>query len=377
MNGRAREFTKRNRFTQALCTVAVVLMCFCVSGCPSLPDVTAGYYLPRTSVSLHVIRTFACNTAKEVFTTSTVTATVTHSADLAKRQTVVLKSLDGAISDSDFQVQFYEDGRLKGINSSTTGQGEAVIKALVGVAAIAFGAAQAPGPNAPAACSLSADPSKPVTVTFTRDVDFSDIGSKTSTGAEKLTSDQVIDPDPDSQQTFIRTRDALGYECVHVEKLTLKPDSKGNPIPDVPGLENATNARKYVELTLQQPARVALKVWTSADSSCSFKSDTKPSWAGESEVAQLGTMYSLPIPKAVLFGKLQLSLALAESGALTTLEYSKQSAAPSMATAAQDVSARLAPETAAQKAADLKAESDIIAQQHRLVRCKANPTTCQ
>jgi hypothetical protein len=208
-------------------------------------------------------------------------------------------------------------------------------------------------------------------------VDFSDLGSKTSTGAEKLTSDQVIDPDPDSQQTFAKTHDALGYECVHVEKLTLKPDSKGNSIPDVPGLENARNAHKYVELTLQQPARVALKVWSSTDSSCTFKSDIKPSWTGESEVAQLGTLYSLPIPKAVLFGKLQLSLALAESGALTTLQYSKQTAAPSMATGGQDVSARLAPETAAQKAADLKAESDIIAQQQRLVRCQADPAKCQ
>ena len=376
MNGRRGIARKRNRSTQATCAVALVLVCLCLSGCPSMPDVTASYYLPRTSVSLRVIRTFACNTANEVFTTSTVTAAVTHSADLAKRQTVALKNLDGAISDTDFQVQFYEDGRLKGINSSTTGEAEAVIKPLVAVAAAAFGATQST-PKAPAACSLSADPSKPVTVTFTRDVDFSDLGGKTSTGAEKLTSDQVIDPDPDSVPTFAKTHDALGYLCVHVEKLTLKPDSKGNSIPDVPGLENAVDARRNVELRLQQPARVALKVWSSNDTICDFKSDTKPIWTGESEVAQLGTSYTLPIPKAVLFGKLQLSLALAESGALTTLQYTKQSAAPSIATSAQDVSTHFAPETAAQKAADLKAEADIIAQQQRLVRCQAKPTTCQ
>jgi len=376
MNANQGAVRKRDTWTLAICVVGLLLVCVSLSGCPSMPDVKASYYLPRTSVSVHVIRTFACNPAKEVFTTSTVTATVTHSADLAKRETVALKDLDGTLSDTDFQVQFYEDGRLKGVNSSTTGEAESVIKPLVAIAATAFGAAQ-PTPKAPAACSLSADPSKPVTVTFTRDVDFSDIGEKTGTGAEKLTSDQLIDPDPDSQRTFAQTHDALGYLCVRVEKLTLKPDSKGNPILDIPGLVNGINTRKYVELPLQQPARVALKVWSSPDTACSFKSETTPIWTGESEVAQLGTAYKLPIPKAVLFGKLQLSLALAESGALTTLQYTKQSAAPSIATAGQDVSAHLAPQTAEQKAADLKAEGDIIAQQQRLVRCRANPTTCQ
>lgn len=376
MESASAEARKRNRYTKASCAIACVFMGLCISGCPSMPDVTAGYYLPKTSVSLHVIRTFACNPAKEVLTTSTVTAAVTHSADFEKRQTVALRSLDGEFSDTDFQVQFYEDGRLKGINSSTTGEAEAVVKPLVAVAAAAFGATQST-PEAQTACTQSADPSKPVTLTFTRDLDFSGIGEKTGTGAEKLTSDQVIDPDPDSEKQFAKIHDALGYVCVRIEKLTLKPDSTGHAIADIPGLENATDARRNIELQLQQPARVALKVWSSKDATCAFKSDTKPIWTGESEVAQLGTSYKLPIPKAVLFGKLQLSLALAESGAVTTLQYTKQSAAPSIATAGQDISAHLAPETAAQKAADLKAEGDIIAQQQRLIRCQADPKTCQ
>jgi hypothetical protein len=362
-------YTKANR------TVVFLFVALCISACASMPDVIASYYLPKTSVSVHVVRTFACNAAKESFTTSTVTAAVTHAADLDKRQTVALRSLDGTLSDADVQLQFYEDGRLKGINSSSTGQAEAVIKPLVAIAAAAFGATHST-PDSKSSCSYSADPSKPITLTFTREIDFSDIGGKTATGAEKLTSDQVIDPDPDSKPTFDKIHDALGYMCVRIEKLTLKPDSSGKPIADLPGFESTTDASKNVELPLQQPARVALKVWSSNANTCQFKSDTNPIWTGQSEVAQLGTPYQLPIPKAVLFGKIQVSLALAESGAVTTLQYTKQAAAPSVATAAQDISAHTTPESAAQKAADLKAEGDIIAEQQRLIRCRADPAKC-
>jgi hypothetical protein len=51
MKTRLREFTNRNRFSPALCMVGVVLACLCVTGCPSLPDVKASYYLPSTSVT--------------------------------------------------------------------------------------------------------------------------------------------------------------------------------------------------------------------------------------------------------------------------------------------------------------------------------------
>lgn len=362
-------YSKAKRITA---TLSVTL---CISACTSTPDLTASYYLPRTSISVHVVRTFACNAAKEMFTTSTVTAAVTQSADLDKRRIVELKSLDGALSDTEFQIQLYDDGRLKGINSTTTGEAESVIKPLVAVAATAFGATKS-APEAKGSCSLTADPSKPITLTFTHEVDFSDIGVKTGTGAEQLTSDQVINPDPDSAPTFAKIQDGLGYVCVHVEKLVLKVDPKGNPIADIPALENTIDVSSNLELQLQQPARVALKVWSSTENTCTYKSDANPIWTGQAQVAQIGTLYQLPIPKAVLFGKLQLSLALAESGALTTLQYNKQASAPSMTTAGQDISARIASETAAQKAADLKAEADIIAQQQRLVRCRADPKAC-
>lgn len=362
-------------FTRLKSAVVVLLLTLCTSACAPMPDLTASYYLATTSVSVHVIRTFACNAAKEVFTTSTVTAAVTHSADLNRQRTVTLRNLDGTLSDTDFQLQLYEDGRLKGINSSTTGEAEAVIKPLVAVAAAAFGATQST-PEAKSSCSYSADPSKPITLTFTHDADFSDIGGKTNTGEERLTSDQQIDADPDSAPIFSKVQDVLGHVCMRIEKLTPISPPDGKPIVDIPGVENTVDSNNNIELQLQQPARVALKVWISNDKSCIYNRDAKPIWTGQSEVAQIGTPYQLPIPKAVLFGKLQLSLALTESGSLTTLQYTKQASAPSIISSGQAISTQAAPETAAQKAADLKAESDIIAQQQRLIRCRTDPKSC-
>lgn len=361
-------------YTKAKWVAASLFLGLCISACKSIPDLSASYYLPKTSVSVHVVRTFACNAAKEIFTTSAVTAAVTHSADLDKRKTIALRNLDGPFSDTDFQLQLYEDGRLKGINSSTTGEAEAVIKPLVAVASAAFGSTES-APEAKGSCSISADPSKPISLTFTREVDFKDIGAITNTGAEMLTSDQAIDPDPDSAPTFAKTREALGYLCVRVEKMKPKPDDQGKSPADIPALENTVDAANNVELQLQQPAPVALTVWSSKEQDCVYKNE-KAIWTGQTEVAQIGTPYQLPMPKAVLFGKLQLSLALAESGALTTMQYTKQAAAPSLVIAGQDISTHVAPETAVQKAADLKAEGDIIAQQQRLVRCRADPKNC-
>ena len=49
-----------------------------------------------------------------------------------------IKSIEGGLAlftDSDMGLTFYDDGRLKGVNQSTTGQGEAIIKAAASIAA--------------------------------------------------------------------------------------------------------------------------------------------------------------------------------------------------------------------------------------------------
>jgi hypothetical protein len=84
----------------------------------------------------------------------------------------------------------------------------------------------------------------------------------------------------------------------------------------------------------------------------------------------------LPIPKAALFGKQTFSLSLSEAGTITAVDYGKQTGAAGALNAAGSIATAVDPETPTAKAADLKAQADIIAQQQRLLRCQRAPASC-
>jgi hypothetical protein len=88
------------------------------------------------------------------------------------------------------------------------------------------------------------------------------------------------------------------------------------------------------------------------------------------------TTYELAIPKAAVFGKQSFSLTLAESGAVTSVDYGKLSGASGALNAATSAVGAAAPESTANKAAEVKSQADLIAQQQRLVRCQAQPDKC-
>jgi hypothetical protein len=71
------------------------------------------YYLSAARVTFKVTRTIACDTVlSKVISTGDATPTVQHYADR----------------------KVNEDGRLKGINESTTGQGESILKTALSIA---------------------------------------------------------------------------------------------------------------------------------------------------------------------------------------------------------------------------------------------------
>lgn len=99
-------------------------------------------------------------------------------------------------------------------------------------------------------------------------------------------------------------------------------------------------------------------------------------WSGTALVAQHGETYTLPIPRARLFGKQVFAASFDEAGALTSLGYNKDSgAAPLLATIQAGADALNT--TAAEEAAALKSEADVIAAQQRLVSCRADPKNCK
>ncbi len=87
--------------------------------------------------------------------------------------------------------------------------------------------------------------------------------------------------------------------------------------------------------------------------------------------------YLLPIPKAALFGKQNFALSLADSGAVTAIEYGKATGAAGPLNVLGAAATAAAPDSTAAKAAEVKAQADLIAQQQRLTRCQAHPAQCQ
>ncbi len=75
----------------------------------------------------------------------------------------------------------------------------------------------------------------------------------------------------------------------------------------------------------------------------------------------------VPIPRARSFGNSSFALALSDSGAITSVTYSKTASGAAVLNGL---------ETDASKANAIKAEADLIAQQQRLILCKTKPEQC-
>jgi len=86
-----------------------------------------------------ITQTVACNQSQDGFVVvTTPSITSTYSANYSKGPyRIKIRDFEGGFSgfaDSDASFAFFDDGRLKSVNQSTTGQGEAVIKSAVTLA---------------------------------------------------------------------------------------------------------------------------------------------------------------------------------------------------------------------------------------------------
>ena len=323
--------------------------------CSNLPDATIGYYLAKTEVSFKVVRTVACDAKNHLIVVNSSTPIVTHSANREQFETISLSKLKGLFQDTDVKFQFYEDGRLKGVNSSITGQGETILKTVTTVAA-ALTALKAPERTYPEECKFIADNGggKPLTLTYEGKVDIE--------SAEKK---RKIDPDHASMFYAGNLASAIGDVYAVVE---------GNDVPkEVPVNYVARNGD--VLLKARQPALVKLKVIAAGIND--EDADVITIWEGDLPVAQFGQDYSIPVPGPAIFGKKVLDASFDESGALTSLQYTSNTGADQALNVADSVLTALQGETTAQKAANVKAEADLILQQKRLAQYLADQTNCK
>jgi hypothetical protein len=345
-------------------SVAVCLVAAVLEGCASTPPVTYRYYPAQASTTFTVTQTIDCDASQtKVVTVNTPQATTAYTANVdANPYTLPIKGLDGWFADSDIAVKLTDDGRLQSINQSTTGQGETILKSAVTFAA----AAAALGGGAPVKAPGTPQPlpecvtiksfggGKPVTLIYTLVVDW----NKDPRGGIFLASRGGVDLSND-KGLF----DSLKGQLPTLEVMIHDP----SVLESAASYTAGTSDSPAILLTLQQVAAVPVDFIVQGQTLA--RSDIM--------VPQQHSTYELPIPKAALFGKQSFSLSLADSGAITSIEYGKNTGAASVVNVLGSAATAAAPETTAAKAADVKAEADLIAQQQRLARCQAKPAACQ
>lgn len=338
--------------------MCVILIIGFLSGCASTPNIKFSYYPSHSSSNVTVTQTISCNSEQTalIFLYSS-TLNTRYSADYSKDPcSIEIKKLDGTFADTDVDFSFFEDGRLKGINESTTGQGETILKS-----AIALGAAVAPllGGGAetkekrPECDVIKKFGDKAVTLTYTKNIEY---------GKDDDGKPHRLDPDAGSADLY---KELNKQNQLHLLDVTITPKAniKNRARFDAP---SSGSSDDVVLLKLQETENVMVDV----------KASGNDIWNGYVIVPGKNSYY-LPIPKAALFGKQIFALSLSESGAITEIHYGKNTGAAGLLNAATSAATAAAPESTAAKAADIKAKADLIAQQQRLARCQAQPATCQ
>lgn len=333
---------------------ALVALVGVIAGCAHVPDATLSYYLARSKVSFKVVRTVACDKLNVPIVVNSVTPAVAHFADRsALPQTIKTADFKNPFADTDVKVEFYSDGRLKGLNSTTTGQGEAILKSVISIAAAAAAAKSVKAlPTFPDQCKIIAAASggKTLTLTYEGEVD-------PSAGPEK---EQPIKGVGASAYYAQELEPAIGRVCAFVTS------SREVAAPVTPG--SSTSAT----LKARQPRFVEFTVYAGVDDKC----QADRIWLGELPVAHLGTEYSIPVAKAAAFGKQTFVIGFDESGAIATVQFQATTGAPQVLNVIGSALSAVQGQAAA-KAEAANAEADLIAAQQRLAECLANKADCK
>lgn len=336
-----------------------VMSLLLISGCANLPDAKIGYYLPKTQIGFKVVRSIACNAQNYPIVANNVTPIVTHSADIKELLPIDLNGLQGVFNDADVKLEFYNDGRLKAINTSNTGQGEAIFKTGVSIVSAVVGL-KVFSPKPPITpnqykekCEFIKGIAKdePLTLTYSGDINITE------------TEYQKFKADAQSQYYDEVLRIFLGNIQGKVIATTPPQETPVFDIKEKNGINIKALNPGYVEIGIE------------ADN-ISVPSDNVI-WTGSLPVADLGRSYDIPIPKPALFGKTTFAATFGESGALTSVQYVSSTGAGQVLNVVDSAIGEFHQKTTAEKAAQVKAEADLIVQQQRLVKCLANPSSCE
>ena len=415
-----------------------IITALLTSGCATLPDVNYSYYPRKSNTDIAIVQTLSCTKTNEVVNSkfSEPTIATTYPADYSKGPiSFNIKDIEGPLPwlvDSKIGLQLTDDFRLKGISSTVTGQGEAVIKAATTLAmTVATGGAGteqnvAEGKNtlqqvkddicaviskygAKSAPSASADKSKPADANAdsptTLVLNFHIQAKGTSSDLSTWTKDTktLLDVSDESgkaalqgiEKALAKIDASLKYSLAYIDlyydvnpKFTVKlgpQNTSGIDIIDGKGFnatENADEVPVYLQKVKSLPiviTRSSLSRKTSAENKVIVPQTT----CKENDLSACikdtnGAFYSVPIPKAQLFGQESVDLTVNDLGVITSLSYGKTSGVASLLNAGNTIATDVnAGPTPTSEAANIKAQADLVHQKARLAACLQNPNNLQ
>lgn len=323
-----------------------------LTACATMPDVSVKYYLPKATLQTSVVRTIACDVQDNAIIATNVITKMTYTPDDGRSHTISLKSADSVWGNTETGFTLLEDGRLGGFNTTQVGQGGEIAKSAMVFAGAVLAAASADPDIVKKQCQYVRDVGKDKGLTLT----FVD---RELFATEGPIDSRVLEPSAESAVYFENVKNILGNIC-----LSAKPVGTERRIESKPHRRDAFN------VVAVNPAKYQVTVKQDGDTAC--KDDV---WSGVILVPQHGQTIELPVRRAALFGKQTAAFTFAESGAPTSIKYGKDSGAAASLGAANEILG-MATKTDAEDLAALKLEADLIAQQQRIIRCKANPAGC-
>jgi hypothetical protein len=405
--------------SRLLCMTAIWCCALFLPGCGSMPKVKVGYYLPMASVAVTLTQSATCTAGNVPILQNDVLITTNYSRDPTELYKVDLSQLGNAWSKADAGFEFHDDGRLKSVNTSQTGQGAEATKALLTLVAsaaalknvkavdekacaalrefaggkkLAAGSQKSPGAGkTPDSSSMKGAATSSEKDTAHSDAEGDDKAAPkalTIVSRGKITLPETpktkaqkrgayADDDPifntQAPGTFDLKQDSLpAEEFSRVASIYGKPSGTVTYAHANTPHENVETEGQLITVVEPGTANIVVKVALNRGGD-NYDEELR----GSAQIPQVGKTFQLPIQKAPLFGSNSFELALSDSGRVTKLKYSGGGdAAGVFGVIDGALGIKGKDPSAADQAKDVQGEADLIYQQQRLVMCKADPTAC-
>lgn len=341
-----------------------------LGACASIPTSTISYYHAETSIEARVSAIVSCPEGDGISVSFVSAIEPTNRADLASSGFFTTGSTASFASDRKVGFDFYGDGRLKGLNSSSVGQGGAFIKAALEILPIPSFVKKSDETDPCDHIAATSPKSRTVTVKLEGRTTPSRPVAGSTTPPTPAVNVVTLEPVPTSAQDYQALSAVLGAITLSIGNVVeLEPPVRAGALND----EQADSRQEYLTC-VRGDACLSLRHPAIADAVVGRNDETI--LLSRILVAQLGRTYGVRVPRAAPFGNSNFQMEVDEFGALTKIQYGATDGTTAAIGSAGNLRDALT-QTDAERLSALKLESDLIAQEQRRAVCRADPENCK